>query len=60
VANCPIHPIAWKGYSANFAISALSEVQRFLRALSCFVPWRTYTPFEQEYAAFVTWLADAA
>jgi hypothetical protein len=24
------------------------------------VLWRTYTSFEQEYAAFVTWLADAA
>jgi hypothetical protein len=25
-----------------------------------FVPWRTYTLLRQEYAAFVTWLADAA
>jgi hypothetical protein len=28
--------------------------------LTCFVPWRTYTPLRKEYAAFVTWPTDAA
>jgi hypothetical protein len=37
-----------------------SEVRHFLGALMCFVPWRTYIPLIQEYAAFVTWQVDAA
>jgi hypothetical protein len=44
----------------NFALTEFSEVQRFLGALSCFVPWRTYTPLRREYDAFVTWPAEAA
>jgi hypothetical protein len=33
------------------------EVRRYLGALSYFVPWRTYTPLRQEYAAFVSSLS---
>ena len=57
-----IHPSSRKGHSAklNFAFTEFSEVQRFLGALSCFVPWRTYTPLRREYDAFVTWPAEAA
>jgi hypothetical protein len=46
--------------NANFAFTAFSEIRRFLGALTCFVPWRTYTPLTQAYADFVTWPADAA
>jgi len=31
------------------------HARRFLGALTCFVLWRTYTCFTQEYAAFGTW-----
>jgi hypothetical protein len=31
-----------------------SEVRSFFGALTRFVPWRTYIPLRQEYAAFVT------
>ena len=43
----------------NFALTAFSEVRRLLGALATFVPQRTYIPLRQEYAASVTWLADA-
>jgi hypothetical protein len=49
-----IHQSVWKEHSANFAITEFYEVRRFLGALTCFVPQRTYTPLTQEYAAFVT------
>jgi hypothetical protein len=49
-----IHPSAWKVNSANFAFWGFSEVWRFVGALWCFVPWRTYTLLRQEYDAFVT------
>jgi hypothetical protein len=49
-----IHPSAWNRNSANFALTEFSEVRGFLGALMCFVPWRTYIPLSQEYAAFVT------
>jgi hypothetical protein len=32
----PIHPSAWKVNSANFAVTAFSEVRRFFGALTCF------------------------
>src|SRR5215203_3752407 len=36
------------GDSRKFAHTEFSEVRRFLGALRCFVPWRTYTPLRQE------------
>jgi hypothetical protein len=47
-------------YSLDCVEEEFSEVRRFLGALSYLVPWRTYIPLRQEYAAFVTWPADAA
>ena len=41
----------------NFAKTEFYEVRRFLGALTCFVPWSTYTPVRQEYGSFVTWSA---
>ena len=41
----------------NFRFTEFSEV---LGDVEHFVPWRTYTHLTQEYAAFVTWPADAA
>jgi hypothetical protein len=55
-----IYRSAWNFYSTHFVVTEFSEVQRFLGALSCFVPWRTYTPLRREYDAFVTWPAEAA
>jgi hypothetical protein len=46
--------------NANFALTEFSEVRRFFGALTCFVPWSTYTILRQAYAAFVTWPAVAA
>jgi hypothetical protein len=46
--------------SANFAVTEFSDGRRFVATLTCFVPWRTYTPLAQEYAALVTWPVDAA
>jgi hypothetical protein len=66
-AQC-VHPYFHPTWSAvlvrlgrampNFAMTAFYEVRRFLGPPTCFVPWRTYTPLTQEYAAPVTWLAD--
>ena len=36
------------------------EVLRFLGALMHFVPWRTYITLRGEYAALVSWPAEAA
>jgi hypothetical protein len=47
-------------YSPKCVELEFSEVRHFLGALMCFVPWRTYIPLIQEYAAFVTWQVDAA
>jgi hypothetical protein len=44
----------------NFALWEFSEVRRFLGDVEHFVPWRTYTHLTQEYAAFLTWPAEAA
>src|SRR5215211_8397297 len=49
-----MHPSAWNRNSTNFAFWEFSEVRGFVGALSYLVPWRTYTPLRQEYAAFVT------
>ena len=46
-----MQPSAWKVHSPKFG--------RYLGALTCFVLWRTYTRLTQEYAALVTWPADA-
>ena len=35
-------------YSPECAEREFSEVRRFLDALMCFVPWRTYTTLAQE------------
>jgi hypothetical protein len=47
-------------YLPEYVEWAFSEIRRFLGALTCFVPWRTYTRLTQAYADFVTWPADAA
>src|SRR5215212_3415223 len=44
----------------RFLETEFSEVRRFLGALTCFVPWSTYTCLTQEYRSFVTWPAEAA
>jgi hypothetical protein len=54
-----MHSSAWKVDSPKVALTEFWEVRRFFGALTCFVPWRTYTPLRQEYDAFVTWLAEA-
>jgi hypothetical protein len=54
------HTSTQKMNSANFALTEFSEVRRFFGALTCFVPWSTYTILRQAYAAFVTWPAVAA
>src|SRR5215210_3430812 len=48
-----------KAYSPKFVESAFSGVRRFFGALTCFVPWRTYTRLTQEYGAIVTWPTES-
>jgi hypothetical protein len=51
----PISGTSPFGVSAKFAYTEFYKVRRFLGALRCFVPWSTYIPLTQEYAALVTW-----
>jgi hypothetical protein len=52
-------PQAPPTFSDSF-LTEFSEVRGLLGALTCIVPWCTYICLTQGYAAFVTWLSEAA